>query len=316
MRKVFLYIISALLLSSCDDYLDVEPKGLSIPNTVEEYSEMLNYSNVFEMDFALFMPDAYFLKERLQGAKLNELNAYMWNPNINSEGSSFFYDGAYRDINIANIILNDIDNVKSITGNEELRKNVKGHALAHRAMRNFLLVNVYSKQYNESTSDKDFAVPLILKSDINQKTPISNVKAIYSQILEDLKQAIPLLPISPKAYPRYRPCIAAAQALLAKVYMHMGKFNLALPLLKEAYSSQNELYNYNNEMVIEEPYAFCTIPNNIKDNKEALWYIATSSINVSLTDNFINNIIEKDKDKRFEFYYHNKDFYGNTVYAF
>lgn len=42
LKRILGLCLTILLLNSCDDYLDVEPKGLVIPNAVEDYDLLLN----------------------------------------------------------------------------------------------------------------------------------------------------------------------------------------------------------------------------------------------------------------------------------
>src|SRR5690606_15654268 len=57
----------------------------------------------------------------------------------------------------------------------------------------------------------------------------ASVKEVYDFIVGDLKTAIPDLPV--QLTHRLRMSKAAAEGLLGKVYMFMGRFNDALPLL-------------------------------------------------------------------------------------
>ena len=42
LKYIYISLLSLGLLSSCDKYLDVEPKGIIIPNKLDDYDKLLN----------------------------------------------------------------------------------------------------------------------------------------------------------------------------------------------------------------------------------------------------------------------------------
>lgn len=52
-----------VLLASCDDYLDLKPKGVVIPEKCEDYESLLNYAQLMKASEAYpnFMTDDVFL---------------------------------------------------------------------------------------------------------------------------------------------------------------------------------------------------------------------------------------------------------------
>jgi hypothetical protein len=100
-----------------------------------------------------------------------------------------------------------------------VKAELEGEVRFNRALLYFYLVNLYGE------------VPLVLTTDFNvsgsaQRAPVDSV---YAQIEADLEAAIPLLPMSYVtstgfAGDRTRPNQAAAQALLARVWLYQGQW--------------------------------------------------------------------------------------------
>ncbi|MDE7073798.1 MAG: hypothetical protein K2O69_01890, partial [Odoribacter sp.] len=41
MKRLFIYVLLAGLFCSCDDFLDITPKGKLLPKTLQDYDEMM-----------------------------------------------------------------------------------------------------------------------------------------------------------------------------------------------------------------------------------------------------------------------------------
>jgi hypothetical protein len=145
-----------------------------------------------------------------------------------------------------------IGEVMSSTGNEDKKKSIQAEAKASRAFMNFLWVNSYGKPYQASTAGNDPAFPLITAASIT--TPSfkrASVQEMYDLIIKDLTEAIAVLPVQAAAKTRFSR--GAAEALLSKVYLFMGKYTDALTQIKAAFADVSasplttRLYDYNVE---------------------------------------------------------------------
>lgn len=112
------------------------------------------------------------------------------------------------------------------------------------------MINYYGKPYNPATAGTDPGYPVVTKSDVTETNfTRASVKEVYDFIVDDLTTAIPNLPS--QTTHRLRMSKAGADGLLGKIYMFMGKFNDALPLLNAAITNLNaaaipiRLYDYN-----------------------------------------------------------------------
>lgn len=155
----------------------------------------------------------------------------------------------YGAINNANVV---IDQVNEFTADlEDTRRRIKGEALFLRGAYYFLLSNIYAKPYSKASAGVDLGVPLKLTEyveDIYYSRP-SNEK-VYQQIVADLKEAANnLAGIEQKTM--YRVNETAARALLSRVYLYMGEWQLALDECNKVMELGCHLWDLNNYKIDE-----------------------------------------------------------------
>lgn len=267
MKKIIHTLMVFFTLVACNDFVDVVPKGNTIPETVDDLAKLINvgsmvltssgdsWSITYETAYSL----GYFLEVYSDDYTASENQAstyYMvhfnstifqntlkWKDYIYSAAENDAnWDGLYRGIYITNYVLDHIDDVRD--GVSYKRSEVKGQALVHRAMNYFQLVNLYGKQYNAETSATDPGVPLVLESDINKQYPRETVAVVYRQLLKDLDEAIGLLEVSVPEF-NNNPGKATAYALRARVYLWLQNYDMAYADAAEALKLQSELIDYN-----------------------------------------------------------------------
>jgi len=158
----------------------------------------------------------------------------------------FAYRLYYRIIANANILLEGIDKVPDAT---EAQKNViKGECLALRGWAHFMLVQLFAKRYNvndngvpensSANGEPNLGIPVVTKYSLDPQ-PRNTVEEVYTQINQDLNQAIQLLDGAP---PRglYRTHIdkSVAQGIKARVALTQQNWTDA------AYYAQEALKGY------------------------------------------------------------------------
>ncbi|RQO77780.1 hypothetical protein DBR40_07335 [Pedobacter sp. KBW01] len=106
--------------------------------------------------------------------------------------------------------------------------NLKGQALAIRAMVFFRLVNFFAQPFSFTNAATHPGVPYITTSDITKPFVRESVGEVYDKIIEDFKSSINLLPeqTSDVRYMNRQ----AAEALLARAYLFKGDFKNAADL--------------------------------------------------------------------------------------
>ena len=222
-------VLTILLMTSCNKFLDVKPKGKQLLVTVSDYNLWLNSPNLTYENDAY---NTYFFSDlvdrypfTLTSTAVADLE-YQWAPQFNDKVTTpAVWSGIYANIYYYNVVINGID--KATDGSQSQKNALKGEALLGRALEYFYLGNLYGKVYNPATANQDLAVPFVTSSDIVDKTPPrSTEKELYSSIIADLNQAIAYLPPD-NASNRYRGSVSAAYSVLARIYFYMADYSNA-----------------------------------------------------------------------------------------
>ena len=90
--------------------------------------------------------------------------------------------------------------------------------------------------FDSITSISDPGIPLRLTSNLNVKSVRATVKQCYDQVIADLLLAEDMLPATVPL--PVRPCRAAADAMLARVYLALGDYTGALTYADKALESE------------------------------------------------------------------------------
>ena len=132
-----------------------------------------------------------------------------WNFKASQTPLEFIYSNAYIAINGANAVL---DNVPSIDMDEERKARILGQARFLRGLQYFMLVRLYG-----GVPIRDSEIDNVADSTL----PRSTSNEVYNFVIDDLEQAIEVLPEA-GATEYGRATRGAAQTLLAKVYLQRG----------------------------------------------------------------------------------------------
>ncbi len=222
-------LLSAFLLVSCDNYLDVEPKGIQVLEAVQDYNQWLNCAVVMytpKSEELNLLADNVDNPDILMTSESTTDRIYTWKNQFSEEvkADPLIWADHYRSIYYFNTVLEGIDDAK---GSELEKKSLKAEALLGRAFEYLYLVNIYGKPYNSSSANEDLSVPFVTSNDINDPVPLrSTVQEIYNHIITDITTAIPDLP-QDNSQNRFRGSIAAAYSVLARVYLYMGNYTKA-----------------------------------------------------------------------------------------
>ena len=267
MKKVttILAICVVVMLTGCNDYLDIKPKGEKIPKTVTDYETLLNYESVQKVSdtYPTYLTDDVYLPDVAQGTTtpgLNSvdqsiLNLYLFKKDVFGEAQDDgFWFASYNRIYYYNTV---IDNIMDAEGPSEQQKHsIRAEALISRALEYLYLVNGYAKHYDVRTAETDPGVPLILDEDISKKDLVrASVKDVYAQIQSDLQAALPNLPAQPKGN-AFRASKAAGYGILAKMYLYMGNY-------AEALKAANAVLEMNNSLLDLKKYAVVKVQSSI-----------------------------------------------------
>lgn len=252
--KIIYTLVLAFLLSSCNNFLDIVPVGKLIPKTVEDYELMFNDNNSLKLlNNGTFYgaPNFGMGDVSFRDADYYDRACYIWAKQVFDENSISYSDwgNLYSEIYIDNVIL---DQVGDAEGDETHRKQVIAEARTRRAFSYLLLAGIYAKQYDEATAATDPGVPLRLNSDVSGNAPArSSVKEVYDFIEKEMLEAWNDLP--EQAPNKFRISKVAGNALLARLYMMMGRYEDARIYADKALADNSNLYDFNTLEVIYIP---------------------------------------------------------------
>lgn len=241
-NKIYLTsLIVALSFASCEKQLEVNPKNSIASSTaltsvasseallISAYDRVQTFT-YWGRDMAL-MGDV--LADNISVNASQASNRYVGQGN-NSRNSHYnFWNTAYGIINDCNTL---IEYLGTQTGNEAKKNQLKGEALALRAMVFFDLARVYGYEPNKiptTGTGAGFNKSAILRTKATaaaEDAVIKNRSTVvetYTQIEKDLKDAIAIIPAD-GVTTRLRMNKGAAYALLGKVYLYWEKWSDAV----------------------------------------------------------------------------------------
>mgnify|MGYP000058613598 CR=1 FL=1 len=248
--KIVLITVLTLAFSSCRKYVENVPvQGQRVLVYTQDYRLLLNNRNAQEIGSGntaiLSCDDVELSDPELQTSLTNNtINSaiYSWkNPFYFGETEDIDWNYMYSAIYVYNTVLQGVMDSKG--GTAEQRSMLYAEALINRAFTFFTLTNLYAKQYDASTAANDPAIPMLLSPELFVKLNRASVKEVYDQIIRDLQEALPLIPVVQVS--TVQPNRGAAYALLAKVYLNMRNFEAARTAAEQSLSLNGSLYDYN-----------------------------------------------------------------------
>lgn len=297
------------MLTGCNDFLDIKPKGEKIPTTVSDYETLLNYESVQKVSdtYPAYLTDDVFLPDVAEGTATPGLNSvdqsirnlYLFKKEVFGDAQDDgFWFASYNRIYYYNTV---IDNIMNADGSDEQQKlSIRAEALISRALEYLYLVNGYAKYYDVRTAESDPGVPLILDEDISKKNLVrASVKDVYAQIQSDLQTALPNLPMQAKGN-AFRASKAAGYGVLAKMYLYMGNYTEALKAANAVLEMNNSLLDLKKYAVVKPQSSIgrTNVPQDI-DNPENIYikfapYVYGLSSKVFGSDELISLFSEDD----------------------
>ncbi|WP_176555150.1 MULTISPECIES: RagB/SusD family nutrient uptake outer membrane protein [unclassified Butyricimonas] len=263
MNRIYLYVIALLLVTtSCGEFLEEESQNLSYVHSTQDLDELLIgngylqknktgdpyrflWLDVMDDDVTHFLAKA---PSDVVAAMFNHMryfyrwDAYPFNddsPNMWAGPSG--WDKLYSCIGMVNVILAELDRFKD----EKEHDRIMGEAYFLRAFYYFYLVNLWGHPYNTVSASTDLGVPIKLTEYIEDKGYSRNsVEECYQQIVSDAKEAVVYLEGVTQPSTR-RANQNAARALLAKTYLYMNEYELALEQCNAILEKPGDLVLYN-----------------------------------------------------------------------
>lgn len=260
MKKTRIYIsVAALLLAiatSCNDYLDTTPsKGDSeVLDNSEQVEGLFNNSDNFNtkatlvaaesddmgMTTDLFDQSGYIGEDFANGLSfdIDAVEAYPYGDEV--------WNDEYNKVFIANLVLENIDEVKDLT--DAKRSEYLAQAHFTRAMALWNLAQVYCQPYAKSTADT-YGLPLKTSTSYEESTDRGTLKATYQFIYNDLKAAARTAKTDIDK--RWWVSQPAANAMLARYFLFTCQYDSAAIYADKALESNAATLQDYNEVGIQ-----------------------------------------------------------------
>ncbi len=258
MKKTIYSILAAaaLLLTSCEDFTDVQPKGKNLLSTTDQLEMLLNYEYKGGVtDMRIVAGDMIYAYSNL-ATEINKpqktRSVILWTYDeanmdkmaelTSSDQDYTYYYGLIG--RVANPILSQID---AASGDDATKKKLKCEALTLRAWSLYMLVNKFAKAYNPSTAEKDPGIIIMTEDkDIQEAQPKSTVQEVYDQILKDINEAIALDGLPNTAVNKMRISKPAAYAVKALTLLNMQNWDEAEAAAQQAIAINGTINDYFN----------------------------------------------------------------------
>lgn len=252
--KTYTIIVSVsivgLIFSSCQKFIDIKKNSNQFYLTTANDCQLLldDYTKMntnYPIDGEISADDYYLNRISYQLANIpdEEKNLYDWNSDAQRISSNPNWVGPYGVVYSANLALETLNKLKQGSDDQALVDALKGAALFYRAYSFWNVAQIYARPYTTGTANQDPGIPLKLDPDINTKSSRGTVGDTYSRIIQDLQDALTLLPKTSQYVTR--PNKIAAYAMLARTYLSMGDYPNALINANAALDIKKDLIDYN-----------------------------------------------------------------------
>ncbi len=249
-KKLYtIFIISGCLvlsLTSCDSFLDIQPVGKVIPNTLEEYRALI--TTAYGVDLTdrgmcdMRTEDISVSKDEFDQNNFKDIERWVTS---NPSGTEFGWSYYYQNIYYANAIINKKNEITE--GSEAEINQLVGEAYFMRGYMHFLLVNLYGQPYTKEGAPTSKAIPLKLSLDLEEMPSRNTVEEIYASILSDIENARQL--INHKEWEtdyNYRFSKLAVDAFESRVRLYKGEWQAAYNAAERVLEQKSALEDYNN----------------------------------------------------------------------
>lgn len=229
-RIMIMTAVFLITLSSCKNFLDVQPQGKVLPKTDEEFASIIhNHINNIEGgedQFVVGNFDGIIMYESFAdnldaNVKVGNIAAYAGDK-INNRQS--YYKSTYAIIRDCNIVL------ENMTGRDsELAKKVVAASYAIKGVCYYNLIRDYCDPYEDGNATSQLGVPLISKFDMEEMPERASLKESVEYAADLLKKSMSYH-ITDGLFLFTEDIV---KAYLAKLYFWVGDWNSCIPLCEE-----------------------------------------------------------------------------------
>ena len=231
-----LLLLACGSFSSCDDKLDIIPKGKTTLENVNDLEALLNteyhlYKDPNE-DIAIIcnevlgqwssVPEVISQKNTVEYANM-AYDESVDRAALTTEDTR--YNDAYKHINAMNVI---ISKMPDATGDGTRKDQYIAEARMLRAYFHWLMVCIYAKQYDDATAENEGGIAYVDNTNVGETKEKLSLAETYRRILDDCSDEV--IAQLPQKNPNVeRVDQAFGNAFRAKVLMQMKHYSEALP---------------------------------------------------------------------------------------
>ncbi|MBS1661869.1 MAG: RagB/SusD family nutrient uptake outer membrane protein [Bacteroidetes bacterium] len=267
--KRILFLVAILMVSGgCKKFLSKRSDTIQeTPSSVADYQSLLDNDLVTikaTPALGVLGADDYILDSAAQQViQAGQIGAYSWNaalylvPGVTDNSWINPYEAIYQ----CNVVIHGLELVPHKEASDlALYELVRSRALFARAFHFFMLEETYGQPYRPMTSASDLGIPLRLDGDALAPVVRSSVKAVFDQIIGDLKIALAWLPPTPQPGAPNHPSRAATFALLARVALVQQDYTAARAYADSSLAIYSTLLKYDMVSNTNHPFDFANNP--------------------------------------------------------
>lgn len=249
-QTIILFLTTILLISCHKEFLDLKrDKQQVVPKTIKDFKAILGHSAVLNSgtpySLGIMGSDGYYINDATWDLlpTSEEKNAYLWNEEIYDQAQSDDWNTGYRIVLYANLVLEGIDKITPLGSVEKSEwEGVKGSALFFRSNAYFNLAQLFAAMPQQKELNQ-YGLPLRLSVNPEEVSKRATVEETYALIIENLEEAVKLLPNTSVSI--YQPSKQAALALLARIYLQIEDYENSLKYSNECLTLSHQFINYN-----------------------------------------------------------------------
>lgn len=220
MNKSTYFLIIAVILAACDEFLDAKPsKDIVTPNSLEFIEDILNFSTRMNIDLTLgyVASDDYITTDQaLNNYQPWQKSVYLWEEEpFQLNDVVFDWNSPYNQIFTANVAESELE--KLINVDDTKRRHLIGTTAFYRAYGFYNLSQLFLPHYSiNGEFDNSISIPYRETPVITQPSEMVNAEEMFLRITRNLDIALENLNSS--STHKINPNLAAAHALAARVY--------------------------------------------------------------------------------------------------
>lgn len=287
----FLLLFAALVIFAGCKKIEITPKNIVPPSdafkTEADLTKALAgaYAQLREGGYygGRYIRVAEYLSDRINGSNLTGYDADIYNLRSSADaGTGDSYSNPYVMIQRANTVLENL----TLGSSDAIKNKYEGEARFLRALGHFDAVKFFAQPYGFTADNTHKGIVIKTTSAFERDRSRNTVAEVYAAILNDLRIADRLLPAANGNFYANK---WSAEALLARVFFQMNKFDSAYKYANQVITGSGASFD-NNAAFVSTRFD-STIAGVIK-NPEALFTLGNEANAVLPWDGLRNNAVD------------------------